>query len=325
MRSVGRVDWNKPYDWIDSMNNLNSFRRNERVSSSLKWAAFLAAWALVSPWAFSAPAEGPQPDAEPQTRKQVFERKVEIKTQSQPDGKVQTRIWVNGKEIQPENREGEISFQIMGEPKDCAECTEGDEETGCAPAECESVQEILKRVESALRSSGVDSEPILDMLRQTLKEHKEAKPVAPDPGDSWKDALKSHMEELEKANRERERMLKENNERMNKMLEEMGREPFDNWPPANISPRMFRHPAAESDLEARLERLEKRLQSLERPETVQPGAAASPTLEEIRRAARRIQNRVKSQNMTAEEGLERLLKRILGGQNSGKAPSQSEE
>jgi len=307
------------------MNNLNSFRRNERVSSSLKWAAFLAAWALVSPWAFSAPAEGPQPDAEPQTRKQVFERKVEIKTQSQPDGKVQTRIWVNGKEIQPENREGEISFQIMGEPKDCAECTEGDEETGCAPAECESVQEILERVESALRSSGVDSEPILDMLRQTLKEHKEAKPVAPDPEDSWKDALKSHMEELEKANRERERMLKENNERMNRMLEEMGREPFDNWPPANINPRMFRHPAAESDLEARLERLEKRLQSLERPETVQPGAAASPTLEEIRRAARRIQNRVKSQNMTAEEGLERLLKRILGGQNSGKAPSQSEE
>ena len=280
MRSVGRVDWNKPYDWIDSMNNLNSFRRNERVSSSLKWAAFLAAWALVSPWAFSAPAEGPQPDAEPQTRKQVFERKVEIKTQSQPDGKVQTRIWVNGKEIQPENREGEISFQIMGEPKDCAECTEGDEETGCAPAECESVQEILERVESALRSSGVDSEPILDMLRQTLKEHKEAKPVAPDPEDSWKDALKSHMEELEKANRERERMLKENNERMNRMLEEMGREPFDNWPPANINPRMFRHPAAESDLEAHLERLEKGLQSLERPETVQPGAAASPTLEE---------------------------------------------
>ena len=262
------------------MNNLNSFRRNERVSSSLKWAAFLAAWALVSPWAFSAPAEGPQPDAEPQTRKQVFERKVEIKTQSQPDGKVQTRIWVNGKEIQPENREGEISFQIMGEPKDCAECTEGDEETGCAPAECESVQEILERVESALRSSGVDSEPILDMLRQTLKEHKEAKPVAPDPEDSWKDALKSHMEELEKANRERERMLKENNERMNRMLEEMGREPFDNWPPANINPRMFRHPAAESDLEAHLERLEKGLQSLERPETVQPGAAASPTLEE---------------------------------------------
>ena len=218
--------------WIDSMNNLNSFRRNERVSSSLKWAAFLAAWALVSPWAFSAPAEGPQPDAGPQTQ---------------------------------------------------------------------------------------------NMLGQTLKEHKEAKPVAPDPEDSWKDALKSHMEELEKANRERERMLKENNERMNRMLEEMGREPFDNWPPANISPRMFRHPAAESDLEARLERLEKRLQSLERPETVQPGAAASPTLEEIRRAARRIQNRVKSQNMTAEEGLERLLKRILGGQNSGKAPSQSEE
>ncbi|HQC42097.1 MAG TPA: hypothetical protein PLV91_01335 [Verrucomicrobiota bacterium] len=184
-----------------------------------------------------------------------------------------------------------------------------------------------------------------NMLGQTLKEHKEAMPVAPDTGDFWKDALKykeaipvapdsgdfwedalkSYMKELEKANRERERMLEEYNEQMNRMLEEMGREPFDNWPPANISPRMFRHPAAESDLEARLERLEKRLQSLERPETVQPGAAASPTLEEIRRAARRIQNRVKSQNMTAEEGLERLLKRILGGQNSGKAPSQSEE
>ena len=207
MRSVGRVDWNKPYDWIDSMNNLNSFRRNERVSSSLKWAAFLAAWALVSPWAFSAPAEGPQPDAGPQTQNMLGQTLKEHK-EAMP--------------VAPD--------------------------TG-------------------------------DFWKDALK-YKEAIPVAPDSGDFWEDALKSYMKELEKANRERERMLEEYNEQMNRMLEEMGREPFDNWPPANINPRMFRHPAAESDLEAHLERLEKGLQSLERPETVQPGAAASPTLEE---------------------------------------------
>ena len=104
------------------------------------------------------------------------------------------------------------------------------------------------------------------------------------------------------------------------MLEKMGREPFGDWPAANINPRMFNMPAPEDDINARLERLEKRMQSLERPD-----AAASPAMKELQRAARRIQNRVESKNMTAEEGLEKLLKRILGGQNSEKNSSQSEE
>lgn len=306
--------------WIDNMNTLNSFRRNERVSSSLKAAAILAAWAMVSHWAFSAPAEGDQPEAEPQTQKQVFERKVEVKTQSQPDGKVQTRIWVNGKEVQPENEEGEISLQITGEPGDCAECPEGSEEAKCAPAECESAQAILEKVEAALRSAGMDSEPILNMLRETLKAQGDCPLKAPVPGEVQKDDLKAHMKELEKAGQERERVLKESREQMNRMLEKMGREPFGDWPAANINPRMFNMPAPEDDINARLERLEKRMQSLERPD-----AAASPAMKELQRAARRIQNRVESKNMTAEEGLEKLLKRILGGQNSEKNSSQSEE
>ncbi|NCC61006.1 MAG: hypothetical protein EOM12_08685 [Verrucomicrobiae bacterium] len=302
------------------MNTLNSFRRNERGSSSLKAAAILAAWALVSPWAFSAPAEGDQPEAEPQTQKQVFERKVEVRTQSQPDGKVQTRIWVNGKEVQPENKEGEISLQITGDPSDCAECSEACEEAKCAPAECESAQAILEKVEAALRSSGMDCEPILNMLRGTLKVQGDCPLKAPVPGEVQKDDLKSYMKELEKAGQERERVLKESREQMNRMLEKMGREPFGDWPSANISPRMLKMPAPEGDINARLERLEKRMQSLERPD-----AAVSPTMKELQRAASRIQNRVESKNMTAEEGLEKLLKRILGGQNSEKNSSQSEE
>ena len=309
------------------MNTLNSFRRNERGSSSLKAAAILAAWALVSPWAFSAPVEGDQPEAEPQTQKQVFERKVEVRTQSQPDGKVQTRIWVNGKEVQPENKEGEISLQITGDPSDCAECAEACGEAPCAPAECESAQAILEKVEAALRSAGMDSEPILNMLRETLKAQGDCPLKAPVPGEVQKDDLKARTKELEagreqieKARREQERMMKESREQMNRMLEKMGREPFVDWPAANINPRMLKMPVLEGDINARLERLEKRMQSLERSD-----AAVSPTMKELQRAARRIQNRVESKNMTAEEGLEKLLKRILGGQNTVKNSSQSEE
>lgn len=303
------------------MNTLNSFLRNERGSSSLKAAAILAAWALVSPWAFSAPAEGDPPEAEPQTQKQVFERKVEVRTQSEPDGKVQTRVWVNGKEVQPENKEGVISLQITGDPSGCVECAVACEEAQCAPAECESAQAILEKVEVALRSSGMDCEQILNMLRETLKAQGDCPLKAPVTGEVRKDELKSYMKELEKAGQEWERVLKESREQMNRMLEKMGRESFGDWPAANISPRMLKMPAPEGDINAYLERLEKRMQSLERPDS-----AVSPTMkEEFQRAARRIQNRVESKNMTAEEGLEKLLKRILGGQNTEKNSSQSEE
>jgi len=226
---------------------LNSFRRNERVSSSLKWAAFLAAWALVSPWAFSAPAEGPQPDAGPQTQNMLGQTLKEHK-EAMPVAPDTGDFW-----------------------KDALKYKEA---IPMAPDSGDFWKDALKYKEAIPVAPDTG-----DFWKDALK-YKEAIPVAPDSGDFWEDALKSYMKELEKANRERERMLEEYNEQMNRMLEEMGREPFDNWPPANINPRMFRHPAAESDLEAHLERLEKGLQSLERPETVQPGAAASPTLEE---------------------------------------------
>jgi hypothetical protein len=50
------------------------------------------------------------------------------------------------------------------------------------PAECESAQAILEKVEAALRSAGMDSEPILNMLRETLKAQGDCPLKAPVPG-----------------------------------------------------------------------------------------------------------------------------------------------
>jgi hypothetical protein len=349
----------------NSMNNLNLFRKVGFLSSSLKGIALLVAWGLVLPSGFGATAEAPQSESEAKPQKQQIEQKVELKSQSLPDGKVETRIWaqslpdgkvetriwVNGKEVRPDSRNGVISFQIGSDSEECAECTES------AEAKSRRAEAVIEQVESALRSAGVESGSLLEGLKKTLKEYFEKllaeadsqssisiarniraekdgespketpKPPAGEKfldGDSWKSQWKAFSEALP----EHEQALKDVQkvqEQAKRMLEKMGHGPFTNWPAIAPDMGQFRKAAPLSKMEARLEQLEKRLKSLENPPAMEASGAAPPAIEQLRRVARRIQNQVASQNMTAEEGLERLLRRVLSPQQSGKEEPQSME